>query len=103
MNSQTYNNLNPMPEETRLEIEAFLAEEEKQEIVHVDEPYDKDRASLRRRRKDDRKAKKHQLALAASVKSKHKSKYRWNPLWHKMKLSDISPKKIKSRSNDSFI
>lgn len=56
----------------------------------------------RKHRKNARKAKKHQLKLATSVKRKRKSLYRWNPVWHKMKLADISPKKIKADSKANF-
>lgn len=56
-----------------------------------------DKSLHRKHRKNARKAKKHQLELSNSVKRKRRSPYRWNPVWHKMKLSDVSPQKIKAR------
>lgn len=60
-----------------------------------------DKPIHRERRKNARKEKIHQLELAKSTKRHRHSPYRWNPLWHKMKLSDVSSKLFKNRSSDA--
>ena len=85
--------------------EYFDSLDEKDEIEseEIDDKIVSDDKSIHRaRRKNARKAKKHQLKLAASAKNKRHSPHRWNPSWHKTKLSDISPKKFKERFDDSF-
>ena len=61
-----------------------------------------DKQIHRKRRENARKAKTRQLILATSVRRRRNSPYRWNPVWHKMKLCDISPQKFKNRFDDAF-
>ena len=57
---------------------------------------EKDKCTHRKHRKNARKAKLHQISLAHSVINQRNSSFRWNPVWHKKKLSDVSPKKRKA-------
>lgn len=98
--TKTYNTPKYEGYEEAMEYFNSLDEEEQNASEKDDvDIFTDDKSAHRRRRNDARKAKKHQLELANSVKHKRKSKYRWNPVWHKMKLSDLSPKIIKNRSN----
>ena len=99
--TKTYNT--PKYEGYEEAMEYFKSLDEKEQLASEENNvtiFTDDKPIHRRRRKNARKAKKHQIELADSVKRKRKSKYRWNPVWHKMKLSDLSPKKIKNRCNN---
>jgi len=81
------------------EATAYFEEEENNLTEEAkDISLENDKSLRRKHRKNERRAKKHQLKLATSVKRKRKSPFRWNPVWHKMKLADVSPQKLKARS-----
>lgn len=90
-------------------IEAMRYFEELEEEEHNKDnklcdqnPIPIDKQVHRKRRENARKAKAHQLVLATSVRRRRNSLYRWNPVWHKMRLSNISPQKFKNRFDDAF-
>lgn len=83
------------------------SEELTDKLILQEEDNAKSKALHRQKRQNDRKAKAHQIELATTLgkqrKGKRKSLYRWSPVWHKMKLADVSKKKFKERFDDSFI
>lgn len=110
MNTKKYNTQELIPPEAEMEIESYFGDSKvDEELVKEDEKildyFSKIKTSHRKRRKDARKAKAHQVKLATSLakqnKNKRKSLYRWSPIWHKMKLSDVSPKKQKNHSSNA--
>ena len=95
------NKLNETKYEGYDEAMAFFEQEEAENFPDVEAKIvsckEEEKHIHRKHRKNDYKAKKRQLALAGSVKRKRKSPFRWNPVWHKMKLVGISPQKFKVR------
>jgi len=97
MNIKTYNNKDGW-HDAYFDAQEFIEELDEEELLNdksvLEEDFpSKDRCTHRKNRKNARKAKLHQVRLARSVIHQRNSSFRWNPVWHKKKLSDISPKK----------